>query len=118
MDGMEQDRGTRPSHILPSSDEVAQFIKIKDNLYLFSLVEEKMERAMHDQNPTYRSNDMKFLQNYDRMCHVGRTFGSIKEGGLESESTNVIRCYILFGAFGNPIKLSDEFLNSSNPYAP
>ena len=118
MEEPEPERGSRMTHDLPSADEVAQYIKIKDNLYLFSLVEEKMERALHGQNPGFRSNDMKFLQNYDRMYHVGRTFGNVKEGGPESSSTNFTRCYISFGAFGHPIKLHDDFLNEPNPYAP
>ena len=120
LDTMMQDRGSRQSHVLPSSDEVAQYIKIKDNLYLFSLVEELMDRALQDADPApaFHSNDMKFLQNYDRMYHVGRTFGNRKKGGAESDSKEYERCYLLFGAFGNPVKLSDDFLNSPNPYAP
>ncbi len=56
--------------VLPASDEIAQYIKIKDNMYLFSLVEELMERKLHDKNPPFRSNDMKFLINFDRMYMV------------------------------------------------
>ena len=110
-------RGERQTHVLPTSDEVAQYIKIKDNLYLFSLCEDKMERALRDENPMFRANDMKFLQNYDRMYHVGRTFGSVNRD-LEKGSAGIVRCYLSFGAFGHPIKLNDDFLNEPNPYAP
>ncbi len=103
---------------IPATDEIAQYIKIKDNLYLFSLVEEKMERAMCDRNPPFRSNDMKFLQNYDRMYHVGRTFGNVKAGGADSDSTEILPCHIRFGAFGNRPDLNEAFLNGGNPYAP
>ena len=112
------DRGVHMFQDLPSTDEIAQYIKIKDNLYLFSLVEEMMERALKDRNPPFRSNDMKFLQNYDRMYHVGRTFGNVKEGTHEGDSTKIIPCHIRFGAFGCPVELDDVFLNADNPYAP
>ena len=112
------DRGGHMFQDIPATDEIAQYIKIKDNLYLFSLVEEYMERKLYDRNPPYRSNDMKFLQNYDRMYHVGRTFGDVKEGGMDSDSTNVIPCHIRFGAFGYKPDLDPVFLNAKNPYAP
>lgn len=112
------DRGGHIFQDLPCTDETAQYIKIKDNLYLFSLVEEYAERALQDREPPYRSNDMKFLQNYDRMYHVGRTFGNVKEGGMDSDSKNVVPCHIRFGAFGCPIELDERFLNADNPYAP
>jgi len=108
------DRSDALMQAIPSTDEVAQFIKIKDNLYLFSLVEELMERKLADCDPPYRSNDMKFLQNYDRMYHVGRTFGNVKD-----EASGTIRpCHIRFGAFGTRPELDEVFLNARNPYAP
>lgn len=103
---------------LPASDEIAQYIKIKDNMYLFSLVEEIMERAFHDKNPPFRSNDMKFLINFDRMYMVGRTFGNVKEGGREGSSTNTLNCHIRFAAFANPVTFPASFLEAENPYAP
>ena len=53
---------------------------------------------------------MNFLQNYDRMYHVGRTFGTMQRDGVLGP------CRTLFGAFGNPVKLDDAFLNAENPY--
>ena len=73
---------------------------------------------MGAQNPPFRSNDMKFLQNYDRMYHVGRTFGNVKVGGAESDSTEYRPCHIRFGAFGLRPELDEVFLNGGNPYAP
>jgi hypothetical protein len=98
---------------LPASDEVAQYVKIKDKLYLFTLTEELMERAFSNNNPPFRSNNMSFLQNYDRMYHVGRTFGNV----LNPATNEVVPCHIRFGAFGNPVTLPDSFLNAPNPYA-
>ena len=101
----------------PSTDEVAQFIKIKDNLYLFSLVEENMERKLADLDPPFHSNDMKFLQNYDRMYHVGRTFGNVKAIGGGPDA-GISPCHIRFGAFGTTVDLEEVFLNAKNPFAP
>jgi hypothetical protein len=78
-------------------------------MYLFSLTEELMERIVGDKCQ-FRSNNMNFLQNYDRMYHVGRTFGTIRRDGVLGP------CRTLFGAFGNPVKLDDTFLNAENPY--
>jgi hypothetical protein len=98
-----------PFELMPASDEIAQYIKIKENMYLFSLTEELMERIVGDKCQ-FRSNNMNFLQNYDRMYHVGRTFGTMRKDGV------IGPCRTLFGAFGNPVKLDDEFLNAENPY--
>ena len=97
---------------LPSADEIAYYIKIKDGLYLFSLTEEWMERIIDGGVPTFRSNCMTFIQNYDRMYHVGRTFGSIDK----PDGSETVPCRTLFGAFGNPLKLSHEFLNADNAF--
>ncbi|MDR0469471.1 MAG: molybdenum cofactor biosynthesis F family protein [Peptococcaceae bacterium] len=93
----------------PSSDEPARYIKIKDKMYLFMLTEANSER-IDGATRTHRSNNMVFLQNYDRMYHVGRTFGTNMVDG-KPVPTN-----ILFGAFGNPVELDPEFLNAPNPY--
>lgn len=95
--------------ILASSDEVSQYVKIKDKMYLYCLTEEYMERVLGDTSP-FRSNNMIFLQNYDRMYHVGRTFGSISMDG------EVVPCRTLFGAFGNPVRLDYAWLNAENPF--
>ena len=97
---------------LPSQDEIAQYIKIKDKMYLFTLTEELTERGLSDKNPPFRSNNMSFLQNYDRMYHVGRTFGNI----LDAESNEVVACHIQFGAFGNPFVMPEIILNADNPF--
>ena len=101
-----------PFEKLPSSDEIAFYIKIKDGLYLFSLTEEMMERVIDGSMPNFRSNCMTFIQNYDRMYHVGRTFGNIDK----PDGSATVPCRTLFGAFGNPIKLPDDFINADNAY--
>ena len=97
---------------LPSQDDTAQYIKIKNKMYLFTLTEEKAERVLSDRTPNYRSNNMSFLQNYDRMYHVGRTFGNI----LDSNTNEIVPCHIQFGAFGNPVAIPEIIVNADNPY--
>jgi hypothetical protein len=87
-------------------------------MYLFSLVEELSERALHDKNPPFRSNDMKFLINFDRMYMVGRTFGNVKEGARDSNSTKILDCHIRFAAFANPVTFPASFLEAENPFTP
>ena len=93
----------------PSSDEWARYIKIKDNMYLFVLAESYSEK-LSGENSRFRGNNMAFLQNYDRMYHVGRHFGNGMVDG------KVVPGSILFGAFGQPVELAPEFLNAPNPY--
>ena len=95
--------------LLPSTDEPARYVKIKDRMFLFTLTEEHMERHANGAAP-FRSNNMSFLQNYDRMYHVGRTFGTLCENGQESD------IFIPFGAFGSPVDLPEEFLRAKNPF--
>ena len=97
-----------PFEMLPSHDDVTKVIKIKDTMYLFCLTEELMERVL--QGPVFRCNNMIFLQNYDRMYHAGRTFGSVQAGD------KIVPCRTLFGSFGNPIKLPDSVLYAENAY--
>ena len=95
--------------ILASSDEISRYVKIKENMYLYCLTEEMMERVIGENSPC-RSNNMIFLQNYDRMYHCGRTFGS----GTFDGKTFPIRC--LFGSFGNPVRLEYNWLTAENPF--
>ncbi len=97
-----------PFKILPSADEKCRVIKIKDTMYLFCLTEEMMERITR--GPIIRSNNMIFLQNYDRMVFVGRTFGTILRDG------KYVSCKAVFGAFGNPVDLPEDVLNHKNGY--
>ena len=93
----------------PSSDEPARYVKIKEKMYLFVLTEAHSEKMAGDKGK-HRSNNMAFLQNYDRMFHVGRTFGNNMVDG------EVVPTRIVFGAFGKPLVLPSEFLDAPNPY--
>ncbi len=98
-----------PFEMLPCHDDVSQYIKIKENLYVYCLTEEYMERVLLGKGP-FRSNNMIFLQNYERMYHVGRTFGNVTFGDKTGP------CRTLFGAFGNPVKIPDKVLYAENAY--
>ena len=93
----------------PSSDEWARYVKIKNNMYLFALTESYLEKMAGAKN-RHRSNSMVFLQNYDRMYHVGRLFANKMVDGKPIPDN------ILFGAFGKPVVLDSEFLSAPNPY--
>jgi len=85
-------------------------IAIPPFLYQFYYLYAKKASSFAELTFSVPLNNMAFLQNYDRMYHVGRTFGTINSNG------NLLPCRTLFGAFGNPVSLSPEFLNAENPY--
>ena len=98
-----------PMKDLPSTDEPANYVKIKDGMYLFSLVEENMEKLLGDRMP-YRSMTMCFLQNYKRVYQVGRSFGTITMDGVDSETNT------MFSAYGKIAKIDKSFFTDPNPY--
>ena len=93
----------------PSSDEWARYIKIKEYMYLFDLTEAYRER-LGGAEQRWRCNNMAFLQNYDRMYHVGRHFGNSMIDG------KVVPGCGPFGSFGKPVILDPDFVNMPNPY--
>ena len=94
---------------LPSSDEPASYIKIKENMYLLNITERNMEKLL-GAGGLFRSNTMCFLQNYDRLYLVGRAFGNVTQDGVDSE----IR--LSFGAYGKFTEAPDGFFSDPNPY--
>jgi len=94
----------------PGSDEWARYVKIKENMFLFVLVEAYSERLVGAAG-NFRSNNMAFLQNYDRMYHVGRSFGT----GMKPDGSS-FPINMLFGAFGQPVDLDPAFLSYPNPF--
>ena len=97
------------NEMLPSTDEHAKYIKIKDNLILFSVTEEMEERLLGDLQH-FRCDNLTLLQNYDRMYQVGRGFGdTVTSEGLK-------HLFIPLSAYGTPIQLPEEFLQAKNPF--
>lgn len=97
------------NEMLPTTDEHCRYVKIKDNMYLFTLSEENEERALGDLQH-FRGDILSLLQNYDRMIHMGCGFGTtLIDGKLES-------MYVGLTAYGNPLELPEKFLNAKNPF--
>lgn len=94
---------------LPSSDEPASYIKIKENMYLLNITERNMERLLGPKG-LFRCDTMCFLQNYDRLYLVGRAFGNLTQDGEDSE----IR--MAFGAYGKFTEAPEGFFTDPNPY--
>lgn len=110
QEGMEVNKEFREMmRQLPSSDEPAVYIKIKNGLYLFSLIEQNMER-MTAGKMQFRSNTLCFLQNYNRMYQVGRGFGT----STTAEGDRNIN--IMIGAYGKFVDVNPNFLKDPNPY--
>ena len=97
------------SVILPSTDEVAQYIKIKDKMVLLSLTEEIAERY-EGEKQTFRCDNLTLLQNYDRMYQVGRGYGNVI---FRNKLSHV---HILIASYGSPVELPERFLEAPNPF--
>ncbi len=94
---------------LPSSDEPAVYVKIKPNMYLVSITEKNMEKIIGG-GVQFRSNTMCFLQNYDRLYQVGRTFGTLTLPEGEQHLN------LMFGAYGKFTEIEKEFVDAPNPF--
>jgi len=100
---------------LPSSDEPARYIKIKEAMYLFNLTESNSERVLKGDGFTFRSNSMAFLQNYRRVYTVGRAFGTTTIEGKENH------LHLTYAAYGKLIPLEEDeriagLMAEKNPY--
>ena len=98
---------------LPSSDEPAIYIKIKDGLYLTSITEINGEKLVGEKMG-YRSDTLCFLQNYNRFYAVGRGFGTSTMGEFEGP------IFVTLGAYGRFVEPNEErlqkLLTDPNPY--
>ena len=99
------------NEMLPSTDEHAAYVKIKDRMFLFAVTEETEERLLGDIQ-TFRCDNLLLLQNYDRMIQVGRGFGDAQMPG----ETELRHIFVPLAAFGSPVELPERFLNADNPY--
>ena len=99
------------NEMLPSTDEHAAYVKIKDNMFLFSVTEETEERMLGDIQH-FRCDNLLLLQNYDRMLQVGRGFGDAARPGEAA----LHHIFVPLAACGSPIELPESFLNAANPF--
>lgn len=94
---------------IPATDELATFIRVKENIYIFVVVEEKVERLLDDDQP-FRSDSMFFIENFDRCFNVGRAFGHMMVDGVAEP------IWMIYGAFGNTLELPEALLAEPNRY--
>jgi hypothetical protein len=100
---------------LPSSDEPAHYVKIKEGIYLVSCTEQNMEKLM-GAAMGFRSDTLCILDNYNHMYDVGRGFGTMTTpDGADAD------VFVMIGAYGKVIDpATDEFwqkmLTDKNPY--
>jgi hypothetical protein len=94
---------------LPSTDEPAVYIKIKDGMYLFSLTEQNAEKLLQGKFQ-FRSNTLCFLQNYKRLYQVGRAFGT------STTPNGDINTNIMIGAYGKFAEVDPSFFTDPNPF--
>jgi len=95
--------------IQPATDEPARYVKIKDHMFLFSLIESNNERFLRE-NQQFRCNDMTLLQNFDRGFQTGFGFGTVRKGD------EFVPLFVPLTAFAKPDDIPESFLTYKNPY--
>ncbi len=94
---------------MPSSDEQAYYIKIKEAMYLVSVTEQNLEKLLAERFG-FRSDTLCFLDNWDRMYSVGRAFGKRTVDGEDQD------LFIMIGKYGVPEEVEDRFFTDPIPY--
>ncbi len=94
---------------MPSSDEPARYVKIKEGIYLVSIIEQNLEKILGDEFG-FRSNTLCFLDNWNRMYSVGRGYGTATTKGEDAE------IFVIIGKYGAPTEVDDRFFNDPVPY--
>jgi len=83
-------------------EEPSDYIKIKDGIYVFNMIEEMAARGERKQG-----NNLLFLMNLNRMYDVGRSYGHNGEGNPENYT---------YGAYGMYFDASDTLEKRSTAY--
>lgn len=96
---------------LPGSDEPARYVKIKEGIYFVSVTEQNMERY-YGAKVGFRSDNLCFLDNWNRMYSVGRGYGTITTDGEDSE------LFLMIGKYAKPEEVDEHFFTDPNPYLP
>jgi len=95
--------------MMPSSDEPAYYIRIKEGMYLVSLTEQNLEKIIGEPFG-FRSDTLCFLDNWERLTSVGRAFGTATKDGVDRP------LFIMIGKYGAPEKVDDSFFTDPIPY--
>ncbi|MBQ1515339.1 MAG: hypothetical protein IIZ51_05765 [Lachnospiraceae bacterium] len=94
---------------MPGSDEPAQYVKIKDDMYLVSVTEQNLEKILGDEFG-FRSDTLCFLDNWKRMYSVGRAFGTMTVDGEDRD------LFVMIGKYGSPGEADESFFTDPVPY--
>jgi hypothetical protein len=95
---------------MPTSDEPAQYVKIKEGMYLVSVTEQNLEKLLGEKFG-FRSDTLCFLDNWNRMYSVGRGYGTITmEGGVNRD------VFAIIGKYGSPEEVDESFFTTPIPY--
>ena len=97
-------------HSLPGSDEPADYVKIKDGMYIVSATEQNMEKIL-GAKMGFRSDTLLFLDNWNRMYSVGRGYGTMT---MEGRPDGEIFCMI--GKYASQAEVEDHYFTDPNPY--
>ena len=95
---------------LPGSDEPAQYIRIKEGMYLVSATEQNMEKLLGEKMG-FRSDNLIFLDNWNRMYSVGRGYGTATKADTPDRE---IFCTI--GKYAEPVEVEEHFFTDPCPY--
>lgn len=99
---------------LPSSDDPADYIRIKEGIYLVSATEHGMEKIL-GAKAMFRSDNLLFLDNYHHVYDIGRGFGTMTApDGTDSDILVMIGAY---GKIQDP-KDYEDVMTGPNPYLP
>ena len=94
---------------MPSSDEQAFYVRIKEGMYLVSITEQNLEKLLGERFG-FRSDTLCFLDNWDRMYSVGRAFGTKTTNGVDHE------LFMMIGKYGSPEEVEERFFTQPNPF--
>jgi hypothetical protein len=94
---------------MPSSDEQAYYVRIKEGMYLVSATEQNIEKILGARFG-FRSDTLCFLDNWDHLYSVGRAFGTWTIEGEDKE------LFMMIGKYGSPEEVDEHFFTDPIPY--
>ena len=94
---------------LPGSDEPADYVKIKEGMYIVSATEQNMEKIL-GAKMGFRSDTLCFLDNWNRMYSVGRGYGTATR-----ENTPDREIFCMIGKYAKPEEIEEHFLRIRTP---
>ena len=94
---------------MPSSDEPAFYVRIKEGMYFVSLTEQNLEKILGARFG-FRSDTLCFLDNWKHLYSVGRAFGTWTVEGVDRP------LFMMIGKYGSPEEVDEHFFTDPIPY--